>query len=108
MQKINEELRREIDRMYKEREERKKLQYNEMVNLQKTAKDLLEESTQCEVETTDLHETIYGYCATFKIDDVTIYMYPYNVKNNVRVIQGNCHWEFNSIKSSLYLINNLI
>ena len=49
MQKINEELRREIDRMYKEREERKKLQYNEMVNLQKTAKDLLEESTQCEV-----------------------------------------------------------
>lgn len=108
MQKISEELKREIERMHKEREARKNLQHNTTINMANMAKDLLEEKTQVEVESIDIHETMYGYCAILTMEDLTIYLYPHNIKNNVVVMQENTRWEFDSIKSSLYLINNLI
>lgn len=104
----NEQLKRVIHQMNKEREEKRKLAYNAMFNMQKMAIDYLEQELDIEVDGADISETIYGYCSVIEIDDITIYLYPYKKEDSIVIMQDGRRWTFETIISASMLINNLL
>lgn len=104
----NEQLKKVIYQMIKEREEKRKLAYNAMFNMQKMAIDYLEQELDIEVDGADISETIYGYCSVIEIDDITIYLYPYKKEDSIVIMQDGRRWTFETIISASMLINNLL